>query len=1376
MSEMSLKHVCTLLIVGAATAAGQTPQQPPATWQQALRAAREAAFAADPRRDAGAERRFVSNPVRGGDAAVHVKVAISGWKDLYLIVTDEGDYNHDVANWGDAKLISADGSSVWLDEMEPVSVKQGWGTFRRDRRSAVGGPLKIGDRVFSRGIGTHAVSVIHYRLDREYAFFEAYAGIDASRGKNGCVRFVVSPVADAPRSPDEDLWQRLCRQFTDPAAHREMARERADGIWNRPWSSIAELGMRYAAATRGDLKKHAAQLAAAAVDEPSLQRVREVYHRSIDAQEAAARLKSFDAEALRLAIADLTQSFGNSYPQGPAFMRRLDELLAAAEAARNEPLRLAEVVAQLEELRRRALLANPLLNFERLLLVRRSAANLGLPHNWESNSSLPRSGFDNEIAVLSPVAPGGRLSTLYRPPDGRFVGDVDLHYDADRLLFSSVGKHNRWQVFEMRIDGSGLRELTGEQDDVDSYDACYLPNGDIIFTSTACFIGVPCVYGASHVTNLYRMDADGRNIRRLTVDQEHNWCPAVMNNGRVLYQRWEYTDTPHSNTRLLFTMNPDGTSQMAYYGSNSYWPNSIFYARPVPDHPTKVVGIVTGHHGVARMGELVIFDPARSTSETEGVVQRIPGRGKPVEPIVRDQLVNESWPKFLHPFPLSEKYMLVSAKPTPQSHWGIYLVDVFDNMLLLAELPGHALLEPVPLRKTPRPPVVPDRVDLSKKDAVVYIADIYRGQAMRGVPRGTVKELRIFAYHFSYQGMGGLLGVLGMDGPWDIRRIMGTVPVEEDGSAAFRVPAWTPISIQPLDAEGKAVQLMRSWMTAMPGENVSCVGCHEKTNDTPPARQGKAFSRPPSEITPWRGPTRGFSYKREVQPVINRYCVGCHDGSANPSASNPDGAPPDLRGDVPLRDFRMVTPGNGGKAAGKFSVGYANLARYVRRPGIESDYHVLMPCEFHADTTHLVQLLMKGHYGVRLDPEAWDRLITWIDLNAPYHATWHEEIHDPGRQRQRRRELAKLYGGLDEDPEAVIETGYNPGPFVMPAKDDKPVEVPKAAGWPFDAQEAARRQSAAGPVTRMKIDIGADRPIEMVLIPAGEFVMGDPAGYPNEQPPTRVRITAPFWMSACEITNSQYAVFDPAHDSHVESKQAYQFGIHGYPVNEPAQPVVRVSWVRAMEFCRWLSQRTGRRFTLPTEAQWEWACRAGSAEAFFFGPLDADFSRFANLADARLARFASDPYTVDRPLVNPSHYDDYVPKDMRFDDGGLVSVAVGSYKANAWGLHDMHGNVAEWTSSDYVPYPYRGPDGAGRGSRRQDGQAQAGAGDAADALAAAAVRKVVRGGSWRDRPRDARSAVRFGYPAWRGVFNVGFRIVCEEPCSVAGSSYNEVKR
>ena len=592
-------------------------------------------------------------------------------------------------------------------------------------------------------------------------------------------------------------------------------------------------------------------------------------------REKLVELEAIDLPALRRTLSDLR----NSQPDSDAALQltaleawelHAPDLRQTLLSGNTEALRTALVeVDRLASFRRQALLANPLLDFERIVYVRRRADSpqLGLPQNWQGNCSLPRQGYDDELRTLSLKQAAGTQQTLFRPEQPRMIADVDLHWDGDRLLFSMLGTHDRWQIFELASDGSQLRQVTaGEFPDVDNYDACYLPDGRILFDSTRCFQGIPCVGGADAVANLFLLDETDGRIRQLCFDQDHNWCPTVLNNGRVLFTRWEYSDTPHYFTRLLMHMDPDGTGQMEYYGSNSYWPNSIFYARPVPDHPSQVVGIVSGHHGVPRMGELMLFDPALGRHEADGVVQRIPGYGQPVEPIIADQLVDQSWPRFLHPYPLSSKYFLVACQPNPRSAWGIYLADVFDNLLLLAEEPGQALLEPIPLRQTKRPPVIPDKVQLEQRTATVLLSDIYRGPGLRDVPRGTVKKLRVYSFHYGYNQMGGHAQV-GYEGPWDVHRLLGTVPVHADGSAGFTVPANTPIAIQPLDEEGKAVQLMRSWFTAMPGEVLACVGCHEPQNTTAPVRPSLAIRMPPSEIEPWRGPARGFSFTREVQPT-----------------------------------------------------------------------------------------------------------------------------------------------------------------------------------------------------------------------------------------------------------------------------------------------------------------------------------------------------------------------------------------------------------------------------------------------------------------------------------------------------------------------------
>ena len=699
------------------------------------------------------------------------------------------------------------------------------------------------------------------------------------------------------------------------------------------------------------------------------------------------------------------------------------------------------MAAQLKALRQTALLENPLLRFEKLLLIRHDTNSFRLPRNDACYSSIPQRGYDCEIEVLSPVSPEGKLTPFFKPQGGRYLADLDLHFDAGRLLFTMPGT-NRWQVFEIETDGTGLRQITSSpHDDVDSFDPCYLPNGKIIFCSTANYQSVPCYNGTRKVGGLYLLDPANGKVRQLTFDQDDDSYPAVMNHGRIMFTRWEYAGTPHFFTRLIFQMNPDGTGQEELYGSNSYWPNAVYGARSLPGHPTRFVGIVSGHHGDRRMGELVIFDPARGRQETAGVVQRIPGYGKKVEPTIKDTLVNDSWPKFMNPWPLSQKYFLVACKPTRKSEWGIYLADMFDNLLLLHEAPGHVLLEPVPLQPVRTPPTLPDKIDPDQKEGSVYLVNVYDGPGLKGVPRGSVKSLRILSPHYGYFGNAGWLNI-GIDGPWDVQRILGTVKVHPDGSAYFRVPANTPISLQPLDAEGKAIQLMRSWFTAMPGEVKSCAGCHEGAFKVSGNSRTIAISHPPQAIMPWHGPARGFSFERDVQPVLDAHCVRCHDGK--PQAKGKQTC--DLRARKFFPDYKgVIAPipqviTDGQLSAGvtmdevgvetcdlserhqqhiRFTPAYEALHPYVRRGGSESDGHMLLPYEFHADTSELVQMLRKGHYGVELDPEAWDRLITWIDLNVPCHGTWHEVYPIPFEGRERRLEYFKLYAGIEEDYEAI---------------------------------------------------------------------------------------------------------------------------------------------------------------------------------------------------------------------------------------------------------------------------------------------------------------------------------------------------------------------
>ena len=281
-----------------------------------------------------------------------------------------------------------------------------------------------------------------------------------------------------------------------------------------------------------------------------------------------------EIESLRLAILAPEATFPDRHVAGPRL-----EHLAPLEAALTNASDVAFLRAEFDRLRREALLANPLLDGISILCLRRKLANdrtlddraLGLPQNWQGNCALPPLGHTNQIVRIDPARPDDPPEVVFELSDPVCLADLEPHWDGRRLLFSMpAGPRRRWQVFELVPAGGAVRQITRDfPQEIDNYDPAYLPDGDIVFASTACVAGVPCVGESTRVANLFRCHPDGSRIRQLCVDQEHNWCPAVIADGRVMYTRWEYTDTPHYFTRLLFTMNPDGSNQRAVYGSNS---------------------------------------------------------------------------------------------------------------------------------------------------------------------------------------------------------------------------------------------------------------------------------------------------------------------------------------------------------------------------------------------------------------------------------------------------------------------------------------------------------------------------------------------------------------------------------------------------------------------------------------------------------------------------------------------------------------------------------------------------------------------------------------------------------------------------------------
>lgn len=1041
------------------------------------------------------------------------------------------------------------------------------------------------------------------------------------------------------------------------------------------------------------------------------------------AYEDMKRIEGFDAVKYLPILTELEQQvkqgFGNIYSGDEA-------VLANAEKA----------VAN----KRAILLANPLLNGDKILTVRYQLGNrdrramapeLGTQsNNWSNQESARRKGFNADIVELSNLRDEVQIRTIYKPDNTSSIADLKLHWDGDRAMFTQTMSDNRWNVFEVKLNNGDCKKLIDNPEpDLEFYDGTYLPDGRIIANSNIGYQGVPCVNGSDPVGNMVLYTPQSKNLRRLTFDQDANWNPVIMNNGRVMYTRWEYTDLTHYYTRIVMNMNPDGTEQKALYGSGSMFPNSTFDVQPLPGYASAFVGIISGHHGVARSGRLILFDPAKARKGAAGMLQEIPHRNRPIVEEVKDRLVDGVWPQFIKPSPLNDTYFLVAAKLDKNDLWGIYLVDKFDNVTCLHKMEGEGYISPIAVRKTVTPPAIPDRVKLDDKQATVFIQDIYEGEGLKGIPRGTVKSLRLHAYEYAYVQTQSDHNWHGIQSGWDIKRMLGTVPVGEDGSVIFKIPANTPVSIQPLDKDGVAVQWMRSWLTGQPGEIVSCVGCHEDQNQIVIPKRVIASQKAPHALTPPEGGTRSFTFDLEVQPILDRACIACHNG---------EGKAFDLRG---------------GKKDGRgYGTSYLNLHPYVHRQGGEGDMVVLYPYEYHPNTSELVRLLKKGHYNVQLTDAEWRKIYNWIDYNAPDKGYFNANVlksfpYQGYDQIERRKQLTDKYAGgagVDWKKEIADYAAQlkNKGEIkpVMPKKVSPVKEkVLKVKGWPF-APDRVKEMLADEKETVKVLEIAPGVQMTFVRIPAGEFVMGSYHGEPDTYPTTKVKIDKAFWMGELEVTNQQYNTIFPQHDSRYVDQQWKDHVVPGYPANKPEQPVIRVSYNDAMEYCKILSQKTGLNITLPTEAQWEWACRGGSDEDFWFGNLNADFGKKDNLADVTTNKFAVSG--VDPQPMSPESpwykYYTFLPKAANVDDGSLVQVGGKKYEANPFGLYCMHGNVAEWTRSDYVPYPYK------------------------ENPKKVSEYKVVRGGSYIERPKYSTAYSRKGFYPYQCVFNVGFRVIIED--------------
>ena len=655
-------------------------------------------------------------------------------------------------------------------------------------------------------------------------------------------------------------------------------------------------------------------------------------------------------------------------------------------------------------LRRRILLSHPALDFDSLLINQRTADIPGhMCDQYLGRHSRPGPG----LAVLESWKdkPKVRLLVEGKLPPGA-TQNPDLSFDARRALFAFCSHAERgdstyrsYFIYEVALDTGQVRQLTGTPRDpfagaldrqtvlIEDYDPCYLPDGGFAFVSTRSQQFGRC-HGSRYVPSyiMYRADADGSNIRQLSFNEANEWDPSVLPDGRIIYCRWDYINRHDTNFQSLWVTRPDGTMVEHYYGNYSAGPCMIAEAQAIPGSH-KVVATATDHHGYTS-GSIIVIDPTKGRDGGAPLLAVTPEIGFPERGAPKDTAYAPRPPaadvepsqrnrrrRAATPFPLTEDLFLAAYPHEAQC--AIYLVDTLGGRELIYYDPKISCFSPIPIRPRPRPAILTSRVGKSSKGATGYffVQDVY--QSMQPIERGSIKRLRVSQIISQPTRSKPILSHVNNE---IIKRILGTVPVAPDGSAAFEAPADTPLQFQALDSGGMAVMTMRSLVYLRPGEVSGCVGCHEPREDTPLIHRPPALKFP--RLEPPAGPRYdgGFSFVRTVQPVLDRYCIACHGLGKTEAGLDLTGA---------FRD-------SGGKGL-RFAASYESLMRrggMVKIAQRNQETPVSKPKDYYAHAGRLAAMLRDGHPDktgkpkVQLDRDSLSRIIDWLDLNAQFYGDY----------------------------------------------------------------------------------------------------------------------------------------------------------------------------------------------------------------------------------------------------------------------------------------------------------------------------------------------------------------------------------------------------
>ncbi len=734
-----------------------------------------------------------------------------------------------------------------------------------------------------------------------------------------------------------------------------------------------------------------------------------------------------------------------------------EALLADYEASQDGVGMNAENAAKRYELFKRAFkirrsiaLKNPLLDFDNILFIKRHYCPeperegnhmvdqfFGFHARPGGGLFMMKKAFSGEPEIVNvlenSVVQNGRLKGTKLDDTWGFLAP-HLSYDGKKIFFAAADtkspRHvyewtteNAYHLFSVNIDGSELTQLTdGPWDDIDP---CLLPNGRVAFISER-----RGGYGRCHARpcpsyTLHSMNADGSDIVALSVHETNEWAPTVDKNGMIVYTRWDYVDRGFNQAHHPWITFPDGRDSRAIQGNYSEdqgsRPHFETSLKQIPDS-NLFVATASGHH-TQNFGSIILIDP---------MVQDDDVGDDPMAPIQRvtpEQLFPEAEigthgppHNFGQPFPLSEDFYLVvydafsASNKGEANDYGIYLLDSFGNKVLLYRDDKISCQHPIPVITRTVPPVIPNQtligltdderakkivLDELPKTATVGLVDVYK--TTRPFPEGTkIKELRIVQM-LPKTTVNANVPWIGFAGENGARKVLGTVPVEEDGSARFEAPVNVPFYMQALDENGVAVQTMRSATYVHPGETLTCLGCHEgrfNTNQNADSVTPTAFTRAPSKIVPDVKGSNPFNYPTLVQTVLDKNCVECHEQGAKEGKTFELGRGPEdqyfLTSYINLRPYVYVT-GNGN----------ANPSAPVHeQPTHGGAWNAFInaktyPGQFGANRSPLWKLLNEGHHDVKLTPEEKRALALWMDNNCDFFGAYEVET----LQAQRRGEV-----------------------------------------------------------------------------------------------------------------------------------------------------------------------------------------------------------------------------------------------------------------------------------------------------------------------------------------------------------------------------------